>query len=57
MDWDGCSPKQITGPLDGNEVNAVGKRPLIDSVLFAEGNYAREDDNLRDLRQVCDLSR
>ena len=38
-------------------MNAVGKRPLIDFELLAEGNYVREDGNLRDLRQACALSR
>ena len=56
MDWAGCLPKRITG-LRGNQVNAVDKRPLIDFELPTERNYAREDDNLRDLRQACDLSR
>ena len=41
-------PKQTTG-LRGDEVNAIGMRPLIDFELLTEGN-TREDDNLRDLR-------
>ena len=49
----GCLPKQTTG-LRSNKVNAVGMCPLIDFELLAEGN-TREDDNLRDLRQPCDV--
>lgn len=44
-------PKQTTG-LRSNEVDTVGVRPLIDFELLAERN-AREDDNLRGLRQSC----
>ena len=47
----GCLPKQTTG-LRGNEVNTVGMCPLVDLELFAEWN-AREDDELRGLRQSC----